>query len=234
MFCSNIPADQIAPYTAALDRMHDMMCDMYGIKKGTPVWKGKCLVMAFLDKSDFVSFEKAFLKNEDVPAQVYGLCHSYDDGKVIISCYRGEQPQEFAKMLVHETSHGFIHRYRTWSSLPTWVNEGMADWIAAALVPQSNSVKRRQQEAILKMSQTRSMGGSFLTTKGHIEGWQYGTASSITDQLIRTDKAAYTRFIQGIKEGMKWQDSLQATFKITPEHLVTQYGQAIGIPDLQP
>jgi hypothetical protein len=190
--------------------------------------------MAFLDKSDFVSFEKAFLKNDDLPPQIYGLCHSYGDGKVIISCFRGEQPQEFAKMLVHETSHGFIHRYRTAAQLPTWVNEGMADWIAAALVPQSTSVKRRQLEAIQKMSQTRSMGGSFLTTKDHIEPWQYGTASSITDLLIRTNKAGYTRFIQGIKEGTKWQDSLQAAFKVTPEQLVTQYGQAIGIADLQP
>jgi hypothetical protein len=233
LFCTNIPQNQIAPYTAALDSMHDMMCEMYGIKKGEPVWKGKCLVMAFLDKAEFASFERVFLKNDNVPSQVYGLCHSYSDGKVIMACYRGDQPQEFAKMLVHETSHGFIHRYRTPAQLPTWINEGMADWIAAALVPQSTSVKRRQQEAIQRMYQTRSMGDNFLTTKDHIEPWQYGTASSITDFLIRTNKASYTRFIQGIKEGLKWEESLKAAFKITPEQLVVNYGQAIGVPDLR-
>ncbi len=37
LFFSNIPANQIAPYTAALDAMHDMMCHMYGIKRGEPV-----------------------------------------------------------------------------------------------------------------------------------------------------------------------------------------------------
>jgi hypothetical protein len=233
LFCSNIPDEQIAPYTKALDNMHDMMCEMYGIKKGEPVWKGKCLVMAFLDKSEFLSFEKVFLKNADTPAQVYGLCHSYSDGKVIMSCYRGDNPSEFAKMLVHETSHGFIHRYRTPARLPTWINEGMADWIAQTLVPHDNTVKLRQQQAITRMYQTHSMGEKFLTTNEYIEPWQYGTASSITDFLIKNDKKAYTRFIQGIKEGTKWEQSLQAAFKITPEQLVAAYGKAIGVPDLK-
>jgi hypothetical protein len=233
LFCSNIPDDQIKPYTTALDKMHDMMCEMYGIKKGEPVWKGKCLVMAFLDKAEFLDFEKTYLKNAEVPSQVYGLCHSYSDGKVIMSCYRGDDPNEFAKMLVHETSHGFIHRYRTPARLPTWINEGMADWIAGTLVTQDTTVKRRQKEAITRLYQTHDMGEKFLTTNDFIEPWQYGTASSLTDFLIRNNKAAYTKFIQGIKEGQKWQDSLQAAFKITPDQLVAGYGQAIGVPDLK-
>jgi hypothetical protein len=233
LFCSNIPDDQIKPYTNALDKMHDMMCEMYGIKKGEPVWKGKCLVMAFLEKSEFLDFEKTYLKNPDVPSQVYGLCHSYSDGKVIMSCYRGDDPNEFAKMLVHETSHGFIHRYRTPARLPTWINEGMADWIAGTLVTQDTTVKRRQKEAITRLYQTHDMGDKFLTTNDFIEPWQYGTASSLTDFLIRNNKVAYTKFIQGIKEGLKWQDSLQAAFKITPDQLVSGYGQAIGVPDLK-
>jgi hypothetical protein len=233
LFCSNIPDDQIKPYTTALDKMHDMMCEMYGIKKGEPVWKGKCLVMAFLDKSEFLDFEKTYLKNPEVPSQVYGLCHSYSDGKVIMSCYRGDDPNEFAKMLVHETSHGFIHRYRTPARLPTWINEGMADWIAGTLVTQDTTVKRRQKDAITRLYQTHDMGDKFLTTNDFIEPWQYGTASSLTDFLIRNNKVAYTKFIQGIKEGQKWQDSLQAAFKITPDQLVASFGQAIGVPDLK-
>ncbi|MCC7084623.1 MAG: hypothetical protein IT427_06415 [Pirellulales bacterium] len=233
LFCSNIPDNQIAPYISALDKMHDLMCEMYGIKQGEPVWKGKCLVMAFLNQAEFLGFEKVFLKNADVPAQVYGLCHSYSNGKVIMSCYRGDDPNEFAKMLVHETSHGFIHRYRTPVRLPTWVNEGMADWIAAALVTQDKTVQRRQQEAISRMYRTHSMGDKFLNSFEFIEPWQYGTASSITDYLIRRDRQGYTKFIQGMKEGLKWPDSLQAAFKITPDQLVAGYGQAIGVADLK-
>ena len=232
LFFSNIPPNQIAPYTAALDALHDMMCHMYGIKRGEPVWKGKCLVMAFLNKAEFLHFEKTYLKNDD-PSGAYGLCHSGSDGSVIISCYRGDRPDDFAKMLVHETSHGFIHRYRTSVHPPSWINEGMADWIAARLVPRSRSVPQRELKALQTMRQTGSMGGGFFKPRGNIEGWQYGVASSLTNFLIAQDLAAYTRFIQGIKEGLSWQDSLQQHYQATPEEMIAGYGRAIGVPNLR-
>ncbi len=232
LFFSNIPANQIAPYTTALDAMHDMMCQMYGIKRGEPVWKGKCLVMAFLNQAEFLRFEQTFLQNNDARG-AYGLCHSYSDGRVIISCYRGDRPEDFAKMLVHETSHGFIHRYRTPVHPPSWVNEGMADWIAARLIATSRSVPVRELRALQVMRQTGSMGGGFFKPRGNIEAWQYGIASSMTDFLIRQNSAAYTRFIQGIKEGLTWEKSLQEYYQATPEELVAAYGRAIGVPNLR-
>lgn len=233
LFFTNIPSNQVGPYIKALDAMHDMMCKMYDIRQGEPVWKGKCLVVAFLNKNEFLFFEEKYLKNPDASG-AYGICHSRSDGQVIIACYRGERPEDFAKMLVHETSHGFIHRYRTPVRVPSWVNEGMADCIARILVPASTGVQRREQEAIQHLRQTRTMGGDFLTRKGNIEFSQYGIASSLTAFLMKSDKAAYTRFIQGIKEGLSWQDSLKAAYSRTPEELVKAYGKAIGVPDLTP
>jgi hypothetical protein len=234
LFASNIPPEQVVQYTTALDALHDKMCAMFGVKQGEPVWRGKCLVMAFLNKSEFVIFERTFLKVSQDASGAYGRCHSYGDGRVIIACYRGDQPQEFAKMLVHETSHGFIHRYRTPVRLPSWVNEGMADWIARALVPQSRSVQQRELKAIAMMRQSHSMGGDFLTRRGGIEAWQYGIASNVTDFLLNTNAAGYPRFIQGMKEGLTWVESLQAAYNCTPQEFVAAYGQVIGVPDLQP
>ncbi len=234
LFASNIPAGQVVQYTTALDAMHDKMCAMYGIKQGEPVWRGKCLVMAFLNKAEYISFEQNVLKFTLDASTANGRCHSYDDGRVIIACCRSDQPQDFAKLLVHETSHGFIHRYRTPARLPSWVNEGMADWISRALVPQSRSVQQRELKAIAMMRQSHNMGGNFLMRKGNIDPWQYGIASSITDFLLNTNADGYTRFIQGMKEGLTWVESLQAAYNCTPQELVATYGQVIGVPDLRP
>ena len=234
LFASNIPAGQVVQYTTALDAMHDRMCAMYGIKQGEPVWRGKCLVMAFLNKAEFMLFERNFLKVSQDVSGSYGRCHSYGNGRVIIACYRGDQPQEFAKLLVHETSHGFIDRYRTPVRLPSWVNEGMADWIGRALVPQSRSVQQRELKAIAMMRQSHSMGGDFLMRKSNIDPWQYGIASSMTDFLLNTNADGYTRFIQGMKEGLTWTESLHAAYSCTPQELVAAYGQVIGVPDLRP
>jgi hypothetical protein len=231
LFCSNIPADQVTQYTTSLDALHDMMCEMFGIKRGEPVWKGKCLVLAFRNKAECALVDQHFLQTPPIPT-AYGVCHSYGDGRVIISCYRGDRPEEFAKMLVHETSHGFIHRYRTPARLPSWVNEGMAESIGRVLVPQSKSVAQREQRALQLMQQSHSVGGDFLTRKGNIDAAQYGIASSLTDFLLRSNAGGYTRFIQGMKEGQTWEESLQATFNCTADQLVTSYGVAIGVPDL--
>ena len=145
LFLSDMPRDQVVPFAASLDQMYDMMCQMYGIKKGTSVFKGKCMIVAFVQKADFTRFEKEF-QNHVPPDFAQGLCRNDSDGHVLMSCYYGDNPPEnFGQLLVHETSHGFIHRYRTAASLPSWANEGMADWLAQTLVPYHGGVTRKRE-----------------------------------------------------------------------------------------
>jgi hypothetical protein len=234
MFCSNIPRNQVGPYVASLDRMHDMMCNMYGIKKGTPVWLGKCLVVAFVEKSQFVSFEREFFHNNNAEI-AYGICHQQvPSGRVVMSCYRGNDPNDFGQMLVHETSHGFNFRYRTQRHLPSWVDEGMAEWIGSTLVPTSSAVRRKEQASLRTLQATHSMQG-VLDADPIIEiPNSYGMASSLTTFLVRADQKKYVAFINGIKEGKSWQDSLKDAYHGTVEQMVAEYGRAIGIPDLKP
>ena len=62
----------------------------------------------------------------------------------------------------------------------------------------------------------------------------YGMASSLTTFMIRADQKKYVAFIEGVKEGKTWQESLKDSYHATPEQLVTEYGRSIGIPDLKP
>jgi hypothetical protein len=227
-FLSNMPREQVVPYAASLDKMFDLMCGMYGIKPGTPIWKGKCLVVAFVEQRDFLTFETSFMKNPNAQG-AQGICHQSSDGDVTMACFRGNSPQYFGQVLVHETSHGFIHRYRTMARLPSWANEGMADWIAQALVSYEGGVKHRRLEAIEKMRQTRSLGG--LLQDGPLD---YGIATNLTDFLIQKDKAKYAQWVNGIKEGQSWEQSLKTSYGVTSDQLITAFGQAIGIPTLRP
>jgi hypothetical protein len=231
-FCSNIPRDQVGPYVSNLDRMYDMMSRMYGIKKGTPVWRGKCLVAAFIEKSQFEEFERAFFKFSAVG--YFGICNWLPDGRVVVGCYRGDDRNDFAQMLVHETSHGFIFRYHTSRPLPSWINEGMAEWIGATLVPASTAVRRSEQASLVSMRATQSMQGLFDSDPISKIPDSYGMASSLTTFMIRADQKKYVAFIDGIKEGKTWQESLKDSYHATPEQLVTEYGRSIGIPDLKP
>lgn len=232
LFTSNMPPPQVVPYARYLDKMYDWMCQLYGVPAGTKVWLGgKAPIFAFLTREQFVAFEARYF--QPPAAGVYGLCHQSSRGDVVIACYRGDDPDDFGQMLVHETSHGFIHRYRTKARLPTWVNEGMAELIGAEMVPRSKSVKTKELAALAMLKQHRSFGGDFFVTDD-LEAWQYGAASSLNRFLLQTNRESYVAFIEGLKEGLLWPQALQRSYGGTPEQLVIQYGQWIGVPDLRP
>lgn len=237
LFVSNIPPQQVAPYAASLDRMYDWMCRLYGVQRDHKVWLGgKAPIFAFLEKEQFDAFEERYFPEARESlrslANVYGLSHLSKTGEVVISCYRGRDPNDFGQMIVHETSHGFIHRYKSKAHLPNWVDEGMADLIGAEMVPASAAVRNRELKALEQMSEQRSLGG--MLSAERIEAWQYGMASNLNRFLLAANRQEYVRFIEALKEGMKWEDAIKAAYHSSPNEMLAQYGRLINVPDLRP
>jgi hypothetical protein len=237
LFVSNIPAPQVTPYATSLDRMYEWMSRLYGVTRDHKVWLGgKAPIFAFLDKEQFDDFEEHFFpetgKQIHELANVYGLSHLDKNGEVVISCYRGNDPNDFGQMIVHETSHGFIHRYKSKAQLPNWVDEGMADLIGAEMVPASTAVRNRELRAIQQLAQQHSLGG--MLSADRIDGWQYGAASNLNRFLLQSNRQNYVRFIEALKEGMKWEEAIHDAYRSTPEEMLSEYGRMIHVPDLRP
>jgi hypothetical protein len=237
LFVSNIPAQQVTPYAASLDRMYEWMSRLYGVARDHKVWLGgKALIFAFLDKEQFDDFEEHFFpetgKQIHELANVYGLSHLDKSGEVVISCYRGNDPNDFGQMIVHETSHGFIHRYKSKAQLPNWVDEGMADLVGAEMVPASTAVRNREIKAIQQLAQQPSLGG--MLSADRIDGWQYGAASNLNRFLLQSNRQHYVRFIEALKEGMKWEEAIHDAYHSTAEEMLAEYGRAIRVPNLRP
>lgn len=233
LFLTDLPANQVAGYVASLDAMYEQLCILFGILPGTNIWRGKCPVVAFLREADFIRFEAEHM---DVPVRpgVQGLHHGFRDGRVLISCYRGDSPSYFGSVLVHETAHGFLHRWRSSRHIPSWINEGIAEWVAAVVVPASDAVSRRQQEAFLRLKADGRVGTQFFRTRDNISGDDYGVASSITNFLIQKDPNLYRAFLLAIKEGYDWEEALELTYGVKPAELIQAFGQWAGLPNLQP
>jgi hypothetical protein len=237
LFVSNIPPQQVGPYVASLDRMYEWMCRLFGVERDHKVWLGgKAPIFAFLEKEQFDSFEERYFPEAQKAlgslGNVYGLSHLGKDGEVVIACYRGNDPNDFAQMLVHETSHGFMHRYKTKADLPNWVAEGMADLIGAEMVPTSMIVKNREYKATQQLGQKRSLGG--MLSAERIEAEQYGMASNLNRFLLHANRQEYVRFVEALKEGMKWDEALQDAYRSTPAEMLAQYGRWIGVANLRP
>lgn len=232
LFYTDMPANQVAPYLVQLDKMNELLGQSFGFKPGHNIWRGKAVVVAFLARPAFLEFEEQFY-NRTETGNAIGLCHSHGDGKVIVSCYRGNDPHFFGAVLVHETAHGYIHRYKSTVNIPTWINEGIADWIAMMVVPSSKEVRFRQTEAAARLKQVQTFGGQFFNNE-RLDSWQYGSASAIIQLMLKASPEQFKLFFNGIKEGLTWQDSLQRAYGLTVDQLSQAYGRTIGIPALTP
>ncbi|MFM7244580.1 MAG: hypothetical protein ACKO40_10490 [Planctomycetaceae bacterium] len=227
---SDMPAAQLAPYLADLDAMHDCLCDLYGIPRGEPVWKGKCLVVAFLREDDYIAFEARFMQANT--GGTHGMCHQRSDGRVVTACHRGDDPATFAHMLVHETSHGFNHRWMSPARLPNWLNEGIAEWVGQRVVRGCDQVPLKEAQAAALMRSNGDVGSGFFTAD-NIRPEQYGIASGMVRFLIARDARAFAGFVRAIKEGVPAEEAIRAAFGGSLDDLVRAYGVAAGIPGLR-
>jgi hypothetical protein len=232
LLATDIPAGQMAPYLANLDAMHDFLCDLYGIPRGEPVWKGKCLVVAFLERDDFLAFEGRFMHTQ--AGDAHGICHQRSDGRVIMACHRGDDASAFAHMLVHETSHGFNHRWMSPARLPSWLNEGIAEWVGTQVVPACRQVPLKEAQAVEFMRAGGTVGPGFFDdgADAQIGAVQYGIAAGLVKFLVARDRTRFAAFVQGVKEGQGVEESLQQTFRASLDDLIRAYGTAVGVPAL--
>ncbi len=232
LVATDILPEQVSPFVASLDSMHDFLCTLYGIPQGEPVWKGKCLVFAFTREDDFLAFEGRFMQTQ--PQGVHGLCHQRSDGRVVMACYRGNDPAAFAHMLVHETSHGFNHRWLSPARIPSWLNEGLAEWVGSQVVPGSGQIRLKESQAFEAMRAGGRVGENFFDDdrESRIAPLQYGVASSLVRFLVTRDRKRFAQFVQMVKEGSSAEEALTATYRASLDELLVVYGRALGVPNL--
>jgi len=231
LFCTDLPPREAAHWASLLDKMYARLAELFAVKPGVNIWRGKALIFVFTRSSDFYDYEK---KVEHFDARrVAGLCHAMGDGTVRVAFYREDDELSFAHVLVHESVHGFVHRYRGMPHITSWVNEGLAEAIAGELVPQRGRASSVTIQAREQIQRHHNDLGNFFTTD-HIEDWQYPVAEKLTAFMILQSKQNYVAFINGMKDGQDWRESLEKNYKAPLERLVPAYGQWLGIRGLRP
>jgi len=236
LFYSDLPTQDAQNWAGLLDRMYDRLAELFGVDReprptGTGrgafvnIWSGKALVFVFQSPDDYRRFQ-AVVHNTDAGGSA-GMCHCYGDGRVHIAFYRQQDQLTFAHVLVHESVHGFIHRFKTPATVPSWANEGLAEVIATELVPQPGRAKQRELTAKQELAGRPAVGGMFEAK--HIDAWQYPVAETLCAYMIRQSKRNYVDFIMGIKDGLTWEQSLEQRYKAPKDRLVHAYRESLGL-----
>jgi len=220
---TDITPEQVNGYVENLDAMYRELCGAFGVSAQKNVWCGKCVVVIFQKRADYMLYETKVMGVKD-PAMISGsagLCHMFGNGEVKFAGFLGESGRYFGNVLIHETTHGFIHRYLSSAFVNSWLNEGMADWVADAIMKDDKVAKRQKQSAQVVLA--AGGWGNFLEAS-HISFQHYGTASTMVDILLDQNKdGQFRRFIREIKEGSPIQTALKDTFNLTYKDLETLY-----------
>lgn len=224
MFLTDLSPEEVDGLLVYLDAMYSELCKAFGIPPTQNIWCGKCVVVTFREEKDYLFFEDAMMNYNAKGSQ--GLCHSYGDGRVIFAGCQGRSG--FPNVLVHETTHGFVHRYLSNANIPSWLNEGMADWMGHEIV-QSQRVPTRRERAATQVAEQGTLGDFF--TAEPITANQYGIASSMVEILIQRDRGngKFKEFFDGIKLGKDPEESLKDSFNLTYQELTILYARAIGM-----
>lgn len=229
LFYSDLKPVEAANWAGLLDRMYARLAELFAVPRGQNLWKGKALIFVFSRAEDYRRFERQIAHTD--AGGTAGMCHASSTGVVMIAFYRQPQELTFAHVLVHESVHGFLHRYHSPERIPSWANEGLAETIATELVPERG---RRDMVKISAREQIQEHGNSLGTffQAQHIEGWQYPVAESMCSFMIMANKKNYVDFINGIKDGLTWEQSLDERYKAPLDRLVVVYGSWVGVRGL--
>lgn len=206
-------------WSQTLEEMYATMLDTLELPEGKNLFAGKAMVFLFGSREAFLKFEQVGMGVNANRAG--GLCH-YRGENVILSFYRWGSDADFQSVLVHESVHGVLYRYRTPASLPTWANEGLADYIAGRLTPDSN--EPRQHWTHVRAAIAGGLDPKEIMEQSYANGrWytddSYPTSHMLVRFLIKYKPREFKQWIDLIKAGKPWEDAMGEAFGIDADML---------------
>ncbi len=204
------------------EKLYKALCKQFDIDPKENIWVHKCALYVFDDTAHFERFCKEVDKIGNPKAG--GYCAWNSAGMVYIVMNKCPTRDRFYEVLVHEGTHGFISRYRNNRHIPIWVNEGLAELMAATLVPGCYAETNYVHATRAALRDGKDVRGVFDTVR--LEAFDYGIAQSFVRFLIARNRKAFPEFFTLLKtEGKTEADALHEAYKLTREDLVRQWAK---------
>ena len=211
------------------ERMYQMLSQQFQVPAQEQVWIGKCPIYLFWDPAHYDRFISEIDQSRILdPATAHANGYHATRGRFSYIVINGvskfgrtadQAKIEFYHVLVHEGTHAFLDRYVSGRPLPVWVEEGLADFIAASLVPQSE-VNRKYVTATRSALHNLETVNLLLEKKSDLTPAEYGLAQSLVRTLVNQDRNAMVRFLELMKEGKSEETALTESYHVSRREFV--------------
>ncbi len=219
LFYTDAEPREVTRMSILLENMYRRLSQMLDIPPQVNIWKGKALIFLCSEEELYHRIERDIFKNPNSRGTA-GVCHSFATGEVRIVFTMMQDRWNLQHLLVHETTHGFLHRYRSARPIPNWLNEGIAEYLATRLVVQSDFNRYRRSQGMQELAKRGSFEGALHAR--NIPFWFYGVSLHLVEMLMQKDREAVFAMLRDIKDGVHWEQSLLDRFNLTPQGLADE------------
>ena len=186
---------------------------------GTPIWAGKCPVFLFATEDQYENFCRD-VADRGTPT---GSGHYAVTGDFVYLAIRAaKSTTRIREVLAHEATHAFLSRYVSTRPLPKWVNEGLAEHVAATMVP-GCAAAHRWLPAV-RLALTRNKDVSSVLRDVRLDSFDYGIAQSFVRFLIERSPTRFMRLVRRLKAGRDTAGALADSFVMTEERFLAAWG----------
>ncbi|MFM7809126.1 MAG: hypothetical protein ACKPEA_14550 [Planctomycetota bacterium] len=202
-----------------MDNMYRRVAEMFALPKGLNLFHGKGVCIVSADENRFRAIEQAAFGMMPPPGCV-GLCHMIGP-RVLVNAWRSPDDDMFIATLVHEATHGIMHRYGTPVRLPMWAEEGYAEYVAANSFA-SSPVDRGRRDWGLKFIRDGNATAPYFEGDSAWPGPNaigYSIGYMTVDLMIRKKDHLFGEWVKDVKTGVPWEQALKARFGMNAAEL---------------
>ncbi|MEE2906981.1 MAG: hypothetical protein VX527_04025 [Planctomycetota bacterium] len=215
LFYSDLSRRDTVEIARNLDSMYERVISMLQLPDGINLFWGKCGILVCRDYDRFMEIENLAFNNNR-PAG--GYFHAIGP-RSFVNIYR-DHPG-FYETMVHETVHAIMHRFLSPVSLPTWANEGFAEYIAANSFRgaktdrwhRSDGINYiRQRGSVLDVMRMNYADGSWAGP----DDIGYAVSYLMVELMIRQNERGFVDWVRAVKAGKPWEQALADQFGSDP------------------
>jgi hypothetical protein len=224
---ADLPIGETKDLAQRMDGMYETVAKMFALPVGLNIFHGKAVVIVSATEAHYRALEMAAFNTMPPPGAI-GLCHMVGP-KVVVSAHKSQDENRFMATLVHEASHGFMHRYGSPARLPSWADEGYAEYVAAESFPNSTTKDDRKPQGLKWLRDPNNNILTVLHMNYENGSWPgpdaigYAIGYLTVDYLVQTNAQAFGEWVKDVKAGIPWEEAFKNRFGWN----ITQLAQAV-------
>ena len=212
---SSAGASMTASFARWSEALYANLSRQFAMDPKQRVWDGKCMLLVFGSRPEFIAYAKAFDGFDVSNAAAYFAWEHYGVGtpQLVHICIPTNEtrPARLQELFVHEGTHAFFQLYRRPVALPVWLQEGLAEYMTVVNDPSLSN--RKAMPAVAIARQRRSIGRVLADDTLGLDGEEYSVAYTLVDALIRTDPVRFRQFVNLLKDGKGQDEALKAAYR---------------------